>query len=55
MDKIKRDGRIYDVVEYLPESQEVCVLVEFDFATKPYKRNLKLWWELKDCEIYEEI
>jgi hypothetical protein len=48
--KIKRDNKIYDVLEYLPESQEVCVEVEFNFADKPFKRKLKLWWNLKDCE-----
>jgi hypothetical protein len=52
--KVKRGRKIYEVVKYLPESQEVCVLVEFDFATEPRKRKLKLWWNLADCKIIEE-
>jgi predicted ATP-grasp superfamily ATP-dependent carboligase len=52
--KVKRDRKIYEAIKYLPESQEVCVLVEFDFATEPRKRKLKLWWNLADCEIIEE-
>jgi len=52
--KVKRDGEIFDVIEYVPESQEVCVEDVFDFADKPYKRPVKLWWSLEDCEIVKD-
>ena len=52
--KVKRDGEIFDVIEYVPESQEVCVEDIFDFADKPYKRPVKLWWSLEDCEIVKD-
>jgi hypothetical protein len=51
--KIKRNNKIYDVIKYLLDTQEICVEVEFAFAEYPYKRKLKLWWELKDCKIVE--
>ena len=52
--KVERNGIIYNVVEYFPDTQEVCVEDEFDFAEEPYKRIVKMWWFLKDCEIVEE-
>lgn len=52
--KVKKNDRIYEVIEYLHESQEVCVEDVFKFANKPYYRTLKLWWDLEDCEIIEE-
>jgi hypothetical protein len=51
--KVKRDGKVYNVIEYLPESKEVCVEDEFDYYDKPYKRMKKMWWDLKYCEIIE--
>jgi hypothetical protein len=51
--RVKRDGQIFNVLEYLPESQEVCVEDEFDFYDKPHERTLKMWWSLKDCEVIE--
>lgn len=52
--KIERDGQSFNVLEYLIESQEVCVEDKFDFYDKPYKRTLKMWWLLKDCEVITE-
>jgi hypothetical protein len=52
--KILRDGEIYDVIEYLPDSKEVCVIVKFDFTTEPQKKDLKLWWDLKYCKIIND-
>ena len=52
--KVKRGGKIFDVVEYVSESQEVCVEDVFDFADKPYKRPVKMWWSLSVCEIVDD-
>lgn len=52
--KVKRNDKICNVIEYLHESQEVCVEDVFKFANKPYYRTLKLWWDLEDCEIIDE-
>ena len=51
---IKRDDKTYNVLEYLPDQNAVCVECEFDYATKPYKRKLELWWDLKHCEVIKQ-
>lgn len=53
MMKVKRDGEWYPVIDVAVESQEVCVEDIFDFAEPPYRRTLKLWWKLIDCEEIE--
>jgi len=51
--KVKRNDKIYDVVDYKKESGDICVEDTFDFALPPYKRKLKMWWLVKDCEIVD--
>ena len=43
--KVIRDGQEYDVIDYLPDTGEVCVEVETDFYYPPYKRKIKCWWD----------
>ena len=52
--RVKRGGKIYDVIDHIPQTGEVCVEGEFTFADKPHKRNLKMWWSMADCEIVDE-
>lgn len=42
--KVMRDGNSYDVIEFLPETGEVCVEIELDFHDIPHKRKRKCWW-----------
>ena len=37
-----RDGTRFKIVDEC--ETDVCVECEFDFANKPHKRILKLWW-----------
>ena len=46
--KVKRDKEWYNVIEFSFDS--VCIECEFDFAQKPHKRILKLWWNWKYIE-----
>ena len=48
---ISRDNTNYNVIKYSHETNEVCVECEFDYATPPRKRKLKLWWKMKYCKI----
>jgi len=50
--RIIRDGKQYTVVDKTEESY--AVLVSFRFATFPYKRKLKLWWDKKYCTVVKE-
>ena len=45
--EILRDNKKYKVVDETEDSY--AVMVSFDFADRPYKRNLKLWWDKKYC------
>jgi len=51
--KVVRNGMIFDVLQHNEGSGEIQVQGEFEFANKPYKRTLKMWWFIKDCEIMD--
>lgn len=45
---VSRDGIRYKVVDEAPG--QVCVMVEMNYADPPYKRKVRTWWYLKDCD-----
>ena len=47
--EILRDNKKYKVVDETKD--DYAVLVSFDFASPPYKRQLKLWWNKKYCTL----
>ena len=46
---IMRGGKCYEVIDECGDMFAVSVV--FHFATFPYIRELKLWWEKKYCTI----
>jgi len=52
--KVKRNGKIYNVIDHIPQTGEVCVEDTFEYAEEPHQRQLKMWWSLADCEIVDE-
>ena len=51
--KVKSNGKIYDVIEYNKDDNEVLVEDEFDYAYPPYKRMLTMWWTLDEYTVLE--
>jgi hypothetical protein len=51
--RIRRDGRIYDVI--YKTKTEYVVSLPFTYSEKPCVRNQTLWWDKKLCtEIKDE-
>ena len=50
--KVKRDGFVYDVIDFRPESNEVRVAAWFEYQNGERKK-LELWWSIYDCETIE--
>jgi len=49
MTTILRDGQAFEVIDECGDMYAVCVV--FQFAEKPYSRELKLWWDKKYCTV----
>ncbi len=42
--RVRRGGKTYDIVDFIPETGEVCVIVELNYDIPPYKRPIACWW-----------